>query len=63
MHLGVAREGIHIAFVILTFFEIVLSLVVQPDMEILEDVLEGEEDIIGDDAEFVGDEDEIRIRQ
>ena len=53
----------YIAFVILTFFEIVLSLGVQPDMEILEDVPEREEEILGDDAEFVGDEDEIRIRQ
>jgi hypothetical protein len=35
----------------------------QPDLEILEDGLEGEEDILGDDAQFMADEDEIRTRQ
>ena len=32
-------------------------------MDILEDVLEGEEDILGDDIQFMADEDEIRNRQ
>jgi hypothetical protein len=35
----------------------------QPDLEILEDGLEGKEDIIGDDYQFMADEDEIRTRQ
>ena len=35
----------------------------QPDLEIVEDQLEGDEDIIADDAQYMGDEDEIRTRQ
>ena len=33
------------------------------DLEILDDVLEGEEESLADDAHFLGDEDEIRTRQ
>ena len=34
-----------------------------PDLEILEDGLEGKEESFGDDAKFQGDEDDIRTRQ
>ncbi len=35
----------------------------QPDLEVLEDGLEGEEEILADDSQYMGDEDEIRTRQ
>ena len=35
----------------------------QPDLEVLEDGLEGEEEVLADDSQYLGDEDEIRTRQ